>query len=181
MKSAAARKRHIEPMPAEMLAQPLDFFFADHFRQRTVCSLMEDLANAQALDTGMAEEVLAFLREDMALHVRDEEEDLFPLLRRRCDPEDEIDAVLGTLAAEHDADERLARTIVEGLTVMIAGGTAVRSDPELREILLEFARCQRRHLALENNIVLPIARMRLTEIDLANLSKRMEVRHGLER
>ncbi|WP_420347764.1 hemerythrin domain-containing protein [Pelagibius sp.] len=178
MKPAIARHPRLEAMPASLLAKPLDYIFADHFRQRTLCNLLEELADAATPDEPLTREVIGFLAGDMALHVQDEEEDLFPLLRRRCPPEDEIEAVLSALAREHHADERMARDIVEGLEACMAAGRAPRTDADLRARLTEFARRQRRHLAVENSIVLPIARNRLTELDLANLTKRMAERRA---
>ena len=166
-------------MPAALLADPLDYIFADHFRQRVLCNLLEELADAASLDVGKAEDVLAYIRAEMPVHIRDEEDDLFPLMRRRCAPEDEIDALLAKLGAEHVADDRFARQIVEGLTILAATGAPVRSMPDLRHKMLAFARSQRRHLMVENSILLPIARARLTRRDLANLAGRMAARRGI--
>ena len=166
-------------MPAALLADPLDYLFADHVRQRVLCNLLEELADAASLDVGKAEDVLAYIRVDMPVHIRDEEDDLFPLMRRRCPPEDEIDALLTKLGAEHAADDRFARRIVDGLAILAATGTPVRSMPGLRHRMLAFARSQRRHLMVENAILLPIARARLTRRDLADLAGRMAARRGV--
>ncbi len=178
MKTALTR-RYIEAIPDTLLQEPLNFIFADHYRQRVVCTLLEELADAEALDAGKAEEVVDFLANDMARHVRDEEEDLFPLLRRRCASEDEIEAILDQLAGEHTADERLGRDLVVALGALSAAGTAPRIRPKVRQKMLDFARRQRRHLMVENNIVLPIARTRLGGADLARLARRMAVRRGV--
>jgi hemerythrin-like domain-containing protein len=162
MAAAVNQPPLIEPAPPALLSDPLGFFFAEHFRQRRLCNLMEQLANAAALDRDLTSGILAFLQDDMVLHVQDEEEDLFPLMRRRCPPEDEIERVLSALTAEHAGDRHLSGLVVEGL----------------REAMVDFARNERRHLALENSIVLPLARLRLTEDDLAMLSACMTRRHG---
>ena len=167
-------------MPAGLLADPLDYIFADHFRQRVLCNLLEELADAASLDVGKAQDVLAYIRTDMPIHIRDEEDDLFPLMRRRCAPEDEIDALLAKLGAEHAADDRFAKEIVEGLATVTATGAPVRSMPDLRHKMLAFARSQRRHLMVENSILLPIARARLTRRDRTDLGKRMAARRGIE-
>ena len=167
-------------MPAALLADPLDYIFADHFRQRVLCNLLEELADAPSLDVGKAEDVLTYIRADMPVHIRDEEDDLFPLMRRRCAPEDEIDALLAKLGAEHAVDDRFARRIVDGLAILAATGTPVRSMPDLRHRMLAFARSQRRHLMVENAILLPIARARLTRRDLADLARRMAARRGVK-
>ena len=44
--------------------------------------------------------------------------------------------------------------------------------------MFDFARNERRHLALENSVVLPLARRRLSAEDLAGLSARLTARHG---
>jgi hemerythrin-like domain-containing protein len=178
MMIVAVRKALVEPIPASLLAEPLNYIFADHFRQRVVCGLIEELADGDALDVAKATEVAAYIGNDLAVHVVDEEDDLFPLLRRRCEPEDDIDAVLGKLDAERTADEQSARDLADALKHMIEIGAAPRRDPALREKMLTFARSQRRHLMVENNIVLPIARVRLDAQDLANLARRMAARRG---
>ena len=179
MVTALTQRRFIEAIPDTLLREPLNFIFADHYRQRVVCTLLEELADAATLDAAKAEEVVDFLANDMAYHVLDEEEDLFPLLRRRCAPEDEIEAMLDTLAAEHATDERLGRDIVIGLGRLIAADAAPGAHPDVSEKMRAFARSQRRHLMVENNIVLPIARARLVDLDLANLARRMAARRGV--
>ena len=178
--AALAQRRYIEAIPETLLQEPLTFIFADHYRQRVVCTLLEELADADRLDVAKTEEIVDYLTTDMMVHVADEEEDLFPLLRRRCAPEDEIEAVLAKLTAEHTVDGRTGRDVVDGLRGLIATRAPPRADPDIRAKLIAFVRSQRRHLIAENNIVLPIARARLIDTDLANLSKRMAARRGID-
>ena len=179
MTAAQAQRRYIEAIPDTLLQEPLNFIFADHYRQRVVCTLLEELADADRLDVAKTEEIVDYLTTDMLDHVVDEEEDLFPLLRRRCAPEDEIELVLAKLSAEHSADQRTGRDVVDGLRTLIAARAPPRTQPDIRATLLAFVRSQRRHLIAENNIVLPIARARLIGTDLANLAKRMAGRRGI--
>jgi iron-sulfur cluster repair protein YtfE (RIC family) len=72
------------PPPAEHLASPLDYIFAEHFRQRTLCWMIDRIADERERDEECISAVLRFLREDFGAHIIDEEEDLFPLLRRRA-------------------------------------------------------------------------------------------------
>ena len=51
-------------------------------------------------------------------------------------------------------------------------------DPARRKILSEFASQERRHLGLENAVILPIARLRLDADDLATLGRRLAARRG---
>ena len=56
--------------------------------------------------------------------------------------------------------------------------TAPGLDPARRKILSEFASQERRHLGLENAVILPIARLRLDADDLATLGRRLAARRG---
>ena len=169
----------VEALPADLLRRPLDFLSADHTRQRTISDLMEKLADDTALDPAVAEGVLRYLKVDMAAHVGDEEEDLFPLLRKRCLAEDEIETALALLAGEHKSEERLAKTVIAGLQRLIDEDMPARSDPPLRDELINYARHLRRHLALEHSILLPMARVRLTARDLRGMAKHMAARRGI--
>jgi iron-sulfur cluster repair protein YtfE (RIC family) len=163
-------------MPRELLDDPLEFFTADHLRQRAAFTLIEQLAGADTLDRGLAVHVLDFLEADMVAHVLDEEDDLFPLLRRQCEPEDDIEHVLGDLSAEHSAVERTAVDIRSGLAEALKAGCAAGDIKGLGKMMIDFAQAENRHLALENGIVLPLARVRLTQDDLRDLSGRMKKR-----
>ncbi|MGI9522769.1 MAG: hypothetical protein ACR2PG_14090, partial [Hyphomicrobiaceae bacterium] len=84
MRAPNHREQHLEPLPRELLRKPLDYILADHLRQRVLCVLCEQLANTEVLIVEIAEEVVAYLKTDMRVHVIDEEQDLFPLIRRRA-------------------------------------------------------------------------------------------------
>jgi len=172
------REQHLETLPAELLRRPLDYILADHLRQRVLCVLCEQIAAKELVDVGLAREVIDYLQNDMVVHVIDEEQDLFPLIRRRAEPEDEIEVVLGQLSGEHASEENLATSIVGGLGHMLEH----LSEPlpeDLRSALALFAHNERHHLALENATVVPMAKLRLTERDLKELSARMAARRGI--
>ncbi len=169
----------IEPLPPELIHEPLNWLFAEHYRHRQLCQLIERVGNATVLLSDEAHEILAFLRHDMPLHVIDEEDDLFPLLRRRCQPADELDAVLGALSAEHRDDLEQARALIAALEQALADGRPPSHDRETRRLFTDFALHERRHIALENAVVLPIARLRLTAADLRSLSVRLAARRGV--
>ena len=168
----------IGPMPAELLGQPLQFIAADHERQRMLCVLLDSIAGAEVVLARAIANAVGYMRHDMQTHIIDEEEDLFPLLRRRARPMDEIDEVLGRLAADHATDARLAEVIIAELHALKDRQKPVLSA-SLRQNLRAFADGQRQHLALENAVILPMARLRLTAPDLANLAARMAARRGL--
>lgn len=168
----------IEPLQADLLNEPLNFFFAEHFRHRQLCAMIDALSAAVVYDADRVDQVVDFLRLDAAVHIIDEEQDLFPLLRRRCLPEDELERVLGVLSVEHRADAVLGGVVRTHLEACQSTRSAPGLDPEKRKALSAFATQERRHLALENAVVLPIARLRLTADDLQNLGRRLAARRG---
>ncbi len=168
----------IEPISPDLMADPLDFFFAEHFRHRQLCHLIDQLSATVFFDADRIAEVVDFLRFEAPIHIIDEEEDLFPLLRRRCLPEDELEGVLGVLSAEHRADAVLGRAVRTHLEACLDTRSAPGASVEGRRDLSAFATQERRHLALENAVVLPIARQRLSEEDLTGLARRLAARRG---
>lgn len=161
-----------------LLKRPLEFILAEHHRQRGLCNLLDRLAEAPAPAPAAAARAAAYIEHDMLTHVIDEEEDLFPLIRRRARPDDDVERVLGLLAREHAEDDRLADVIVAGLRrACAAGGTLPGS---LRAALRTFAQRQRRHLAVENAVVMPLAEARLTAGDRLGLARRMAARRGIQ-
>lgn len=159
--------------PADALfGEPLEFLFADHFRQRVLCTVLDDMAADGPGDREIRTAVLAFLKRDFGLHVLDEEEDLFPLLRRRAEPDDRIKDVLGELSAEHSKDKEDCDLICNRLEA----GSLTRRD---KDLFRRFASNERHHLVIENGIVLPLARARLNKGDLASLGMRMAARRGV--
>ncbi len=100
------------------------------------------------------------------------------MLRRRLLPDDDVERIIGLLSGEHAADEALADEISKALREGIKTQCAT-IEPQLRNALLTFADRQRRHLALENAIVLPLAATRLSKRDTAELGRRMAVRRGI--
>lgn len=169
----------IEPISPDLMATPLDFFFAEHFRHRQLCALIDRLSTATFFDPGPIAEVVDFLRFEAPIHIIDEEEDLFPLLRRRCLPEDDVEGVLGVLSAEHKADAILGRGVRDYLEHCLDTRAAPGTNMDGRRDLAAFAAQERRHLALENAVVLPIARQRLTPEDLTGLARRLAARRGM--
>ena len=164
--------------PASLFNDPIEYIFADHFRQRTLCSALNQIAETETIDIELVEAALEFLRSEFGPHVLDEEEDLFPLLRRRAETEDDINHVLEQLSEEHAADEADGNRIITLLEQLLRSGDLSVIDAEAAELLARFAANERQHLIVENAIVLPLARARLSEVDKQKLGKRMAARRG---
>ncbi len=152
------------PLPGD---GPLDMLYQDHLREREVCALMDRLATGCPRSGDRPAQALAFLRRELPVHLRNEEEDLFPLLRVRCEAEDEIERALSKLEGDHRAIEHTTAQMLGLLEKIDAGPTAL-SEEELAS-LLAYTSAARRHLIFENAIILPLARARLTVEDLQTL------------
>ncbi len=162
------------PPSKALICQPIEYIYCDHYRQRVLCSALDRVADEGKPGSKLALSILRFLESDFGVHVLDEEEDLFPLLRRRAQWEDRLEKVLGQLSAEHLADKEDC----EQIQLLFRDG--LKSSGDWKSLLRRFASNERHHLLLENAIVLPLARARLTESDLYSLGRRMAARRGIE-
>lgn len=157
--------------PASVPRNPLDWLVSTHAEWSRICALLERLAEGAAVPAAELWEAAEFVRVMLPIHLLDEEVDLFPLLRHRCTDADSIELVLGLLGAEHD-EEADRVTAVLGLL----GQDAL--TPRQARTLAAFVREQRRHLAVEEALVVPMARKRLGRRDLTRLRKRMLARRA---
>lgn len=155
-----------------MISDPLDFIADVHRNEREICAVLDRLATGSATPTHDVNDALTFLQTDLPLHLRDEEEDLFPTLRVRCEPEDEIESVIHRLHADHAHAADDTPMIIDILK------TAEPTDFTTlqRQHLANYATQARRHLTVENAIILPIARVRLTDADHDRIRTRMVAR-----
>ncbi|MDE2488836.1 MAG: hemerythrin domain-containing protein [Alphaproteobacteria bacterium] len=170
----------ISEVPPALIRRPLEWFASEHYRHRQFCALMHELAHADTFDAATVAGVVDFLREELGRHLKDEEEDLFPLLRRRARAEDDVDQVLGRLASEHKGDLAHGQALRTHLERRLADKTPPGRDRATRVALDAFASQELRHLALENAVVLPLAKLRLTARDLKALSRRLAARRGIQ-
>lgn len=167
----------LSPTDVTLLATPLEFLCEDHMRERQVCSVIDSLAAARTFDPAAARNVLRFVNEELNVHMRDDAEDLFPLLSRRCTVEDGIGRAIARISTDLDEASRLLPGLRAALARCLDAGSDLSTED--RQLLTRFAGHVRRHLAAENAILLPIARARLTRRDLQKLSSHMRSRRGL--
>lgn len=156
---------------------PLDFIAEDHMHEREVCALIDQLVGGGPREGAALERILTFLGTQLPQHLADEEIDLFPLMLDRCEPDDEIDKVIDRLQFDHShaiADAPAIVAIIQSL----GASNAPPSAPDCQQ-LTAFAHHARRHLILENAVILPIARARLTLGDLTTMKTHMMQRRGL--
>ena len=160
------------------LDEPLEYILAVHGQGRCVCAALRAIARERSVGRSAADRIVAFLTRDIVIHHQDEEDDLFPALRQRAQPEDKLGAIIARLGDDHRHFDRMIDGIVDALSALPA------NDPleiELRdaELMLAYAAGEHRHLAIENGIVLVIARKRLTPGDLSAMSRSMKARRGV--
>jgi iron-sulfur cluster repair protein YtfE (RIC family) len=169
---------HETPLAGAALRDPIEFLRFEHFRQRVLCELLGKITD-DPYGTDAKRRipwVIKYLTSDLTLHVADEEDDLLPLLSRRCSRSDALGDISGALEYEHVSDEMLRNSIILGLRALVGGRSPVRPLEFIIKAQMFEERMQR-HLLWENVTVMPLARRRLTSDDLAQLGRKMARRH----
>lgn len=153
---------------------PIDFILKEHDCQFEVCALLKRLLDALESEprAQWAERVLAYLTEDLPVHIEDEEEDLFPMLASRKGEETEFLTILDQLILEHEFDRGLVEPMLNGVRD-IAEGRALADPTRFYMYARTFTEAMRRHLNWENRIVLPLASKILSEEEKAELANRI--------
>lgn len=175
---AEATQPLFEPLGPHLLAEPLEFIFADHFRQRVLCAELRRFGEAGVIPLAKAREIARFLRIEWHLHHQDEELDLFPAVKRRAQPEDNLDSVLERLTEDHRESEPITLEVaraLDGLPVIEGSG---KIPERLQKKMIALSSREHRHLAIENSLVMTIARVRLTRSDLARMAATMRDRRA---
>jgi Hemerythrin HHE cation binding domain len=165
-------------LPVALLDDPLAYILADHVRQRSICAALQDFADTRRAGRDESERVTFFLLHDRVIHHADEEQDLFPALRRKSLPEDNLGPVLARLTKDH----RCSDAMVEGIAAALSAHP--NRDPAhisvaAGKLMKAYAADEHRHLAIENGVVLVIAAIRLTGRDLRAMSRKMKARRGV--
>lgn len=160
-------------VPAGLPHDPIGWLLTVHQRHRQFCELMRKAATAPVFDEELTTWLLDFMVHELAQHIWDEERDLFPVLRDRALPEDEVDQVLDRLSSEHAKDLGHARSVQRHLETCLRLRTPISRSSKRRQALEGFASQELLHLALENAVVLPLARLRLTADDFATLGRNL--------
>ena len=170
-----------EPLDLRLLARPLEFVAAEHYRLRAALTQLDWLARGSVGDgrRKLAKALLRYFVEDYPLHVADEETDFFPLLRQRCADDAAFIASLETLAGEHREDVARLAGVVAGLRGLAEAGQREEIAPEFAAGARAYTEALRRHIAWENAVLMPVARKRLQSPDLRRLAQRFAARRGV--
>ncbi len=164
----------------DQLLRPLHLIRVEHERQLIIGKELFRLASVRdiysVIEVGGS--LFAFFTEDLLLHHQDEDADLFRILRLICPPKDHIEPVLDELGRDHAVESYLMRLIVTDLK-RVLGGRNLESAAFFFDNLRLFARDHERHIAWENEVVLPLASKRLSLDDLKELGMNMAARRKI--
>lgn len=158
------------PGPTCQTPDPIGLIAEEHALQRELCDLLEAIADGlpHRFDTGLAVIAVSILEGSVPRHMRLEEEALFPVLRNRVALEDPLHAALACLEEEHERDGASLVELTDGLKTAAQQGSVQNADM-LGYMLRGYFDSQRRHIAWEDRVVLPVARQVLTQGDLTSL------------
>lgn len=115
-------------------------------------------------------------------HTRDEEESLFPRLRRADDPRVlEVMNRIDALERDHArADEAHAAAHRLGTRWLEDGTLGAAEVAELKRLLEELRAMYGRHIEIEDGVVFPLARAVLSSSTQAAIGREMAARRGLD-
>jgi len=171
----------MERIPDNLLLEPIEYIFADHCRQRDMCTALKALCqqkNLGDIETEWVRVMLDCLEVDLPLHVADEEKDLFPRLRQKAKPEDKFEDTLYLLSSEHERDRVLVQDVLEGIR-SLANGMPIDNTNEFRTSAQVFSQIHLSHLNWENTVILELARLRLDAQDQRAMAVNMAARRGI--
>ena len=153
---------------------PLEVISREHREHLGLCDKLEEVADSlpNSVDRYACGCAALALRHRVGVHHAVEEKALFPLLRTRVGNDIVFMRTLLRLQDEHRTDEGHCDEVLELLTSLSKG-----SQPENVEaagyLLRGLFECMRRHIAFEEDHILPKAREILDESDLQFLASSM--------
>ena len=153
---------------------PLEMISLEHHDHLELCDQLEEIADSlpNSVDVQACTRAALALRHRVGVHHALEEEALFPLLTARAGDDAGFMRTLQRLQDEHRTDEGYCDEVLELLTSLSKG-----NHPENAEaagyLLRGLFECMRRHIAFEEDHLLPKAREVLEESDLQVLAARM--------
>lgn len=163
--------------------EPLEMLAACHERIEAQLATLEKLVEhvplrgADALAREAAAQVMRYFDTAGVEHHRDEDEEIFPLLRRLAAERDrpEVSAVINGLEQDHSTMDAQWSRLRARLDAICTGRDA-RLDAE---DVAPFAWLYRRHMEKESALVLPFAREAISETERARLGSRMAARRRI--
>ncbi len=125
---------------------------------------------------------LRYFREAAPKHTADEEESLFPRLRKIADPA--IEAALRQMAElenDHRWAEPLHKSVDElGQKFLIAGSLTAEDQSPFRRAISELIEMYRRHIEFEDQVLFPIAARVLPKKEQEAVAREMAERRKIQ-
>lgn len=169
---------------APALDEPIEMLAACHCRIADQCETLTRLVvhlrerGADAETAQAAQSVMRYFDTAGENHHRDEEEDLFPVLRRRAGRRSlEVEVMIAALLMEHDRMRTVWRDALRPQLEALAEGRAAALDAAHVE---HFVKLYCNHIERENVELLPLARTVLGEEELRRLGEAMAARRGVQ-
>lgn len=158
---------------------PFDVMMSQRMVLLGICAMIDRLPSAGTEMLRRVGPALAnYLRHEFPQLSNEEEEGLLPLLKQRMLLGDEMDQAIRQSVEEHRRDVHTAQMLAQECDAL-GDGLESEEIPAVLAALRAFAEQQRRHVAWEEAIILPLARARLSDRDLAAWSKAMRARKRL--
>jgi len=169
----------IDPIPDNLVREPVEYLFADHVRQRALCRLLKTLTEGETAGRFGFAEVLVYLEVEQSNHMADEEEELFPRLRARFGKDTGLMGLLDDLEEEHERDALLGMQVTEGLRRLVEEPKSDLTDG-VRASIKAFVSNVMAHLAIEDQRILPLARSCLNDEEMEHMGRAMARRRGID-
>jgi hemerythrin-like domain-containing protein len=166
---------HVSPQSVEALGLVVN----QQKLQLHLCRRLEEIADSlpKALDRGLALQASAALPHCRAAHVGLQDGVLFKMARRRMGKEAEGRAMISQLEDEHARDTDHAYEVADTLETLGRGGAL--TNPEMLGYMLRgYFESQRRHLAWETAIALPVIWRCFDRPSMAELHRRVRSQVG---
>jgi hemerythrin-like domain-containing protein len=169
--------------PAPGFDEPLEMLEACHGRIEAQLATLEKLvahlerAGCDAQARQAADREMRYFDTAGINHHRDEDEDLFPVLRAAAAQKgsDVVAGKLYELEMEHESMDAFYARLRRQLEALLIEGSEAKLDAGDVE---RFAWVYRKHMSVESEFVLPFARETLTEAQRARLGASMAARRG---
>jgi hemerythrin-like domain-containing protein len=171
----------LDRIPDNLLREPLDFLLADHMRQRKMCNAIDAIhaTGEKVLLAELEKPIVAYLSEDFPLHIADEECDLFPALRAAPDRDRDLDDLIDALTRNHAIELSMVSDVIAYLNQDLHSQEEADNVSQYPHLLFMFTDCLRQHLAIEDQMLLPLARKRLARSDFSRIGRAMAKRRNI--
>lgn len=174
--------------PSADFSNPIELLIDCHRRIERFLAVLMNVA-AQANGGPMTseqrrewEQALDYFQNAAPRHTADEEESLFPRLRRLNQPEIEPAlAEIQELEADHEQAAEWHQIVDQLGRRWLSETVLARSDAEgLNRALADLSQLYSRHIAVEDRSLFPVAAAVLTGTEKANIGNEMAHRRGLD-